>query len=140
VALQGVGASARASLLAGLGFTAQRRRIILATAAHAPALARALRDARTPSQIAQVARGQPLEVVALAGAMEAEEAARTWLEQLREIGLEIDGDDLVRAGVTPGPQIGVGLTRALQARLDGHASDRDSQLREALRAARLAEQ
>jgi hypothetical protein len=80
-----------------------------------------------------------VEAVALAGAVggvAARAAAQRWLGELRHVGLEINGDDLVAAGVNPGPAIGAGLRAALSARLDGRAGDRDAQLAEALRAAR----
>ena len=87
-----------------------------------------LHAARTPSEIARAARGAPLEAVALAGG----EAARRWLEDLRHVRLAITGDDLLAAGVPRGPEVGERLRRALDAKLDGRAPDRDAELRAAL--------
>ena len=67
-----------------------------------------LRGASGPAQIARAARGAPLEAVALAGG----ENARRWIEELRDVRLEIGGDDLIAAGVPEGP----GSRRAAPAR------------------------
>jgi tRNA nucleotidyltransferase (CCA-adding enzyme) len=132
-----VDAAQLARSLEALAFTAGPRDTILAAAGQAPALAGALGAARRPSEIAEAAAGAPVEAVALAGAQggAAGRAARQWLAELRHVGLEIDGDDLVAAGVRPGPAIGAGLRAALSARLDGRAKGADEQLAEALRAA-----
>jgi hypothetical protein len=55
---------------------------------------------------------------------------------LRLVRLEIDGGDLLEAGVPEGPAIGRGLGAALRAKLDGEASGRPDELRVALHAAR----
>jgi tRNA nucleotidyltransferase (CCA-adding enzyme) len=73
--------------------------------------------------------------VALAGAMGPADAARQWLERLRHVGLEIDGNDLLQAGVPAGPAIGSGLRGALAAKLDGRVAGRDAELAEAVRIA-----
>ncbi|HEY5427815.1 MAG TPA: hypothetical protein VIK04_01755 [Solirubrobacteraceae bacterium] len=118
------------------GFPAGRRDRIAATVRGARALARALHDARRPSAIAAAAASAPPELVALAGAIGPEAPARRWLDELRHVTLEIDGDDLLGAGVARGPAIGAGLAGALAAKLDGCATGRDQELAEALRAAR----
>ncbi|MDQ3632553.1 MAG: hypothetical protein M3417_15040, partial [Actinomycetota bacterium] len=69
-----------------------------------------------------------LEVVALAGGA----GARRWVEELRHVRLEIDGADLLAAGVAAGPELGARLQRALDARLNGEAPSRELQLRVAL--------
>ena len=58
-----------------------------------------------------------------------EPGARRWLE-IRDRKLEIDGRDLIAAGLS-GPAVGDGLERATVAMLEGRAPDRESQLREA---------
>lgn len=87
-----------------------------------------LRRASTAVEIFRAARGAPVEAVALAGG----DAARRWLDDLRHVGLEIDGRDLIAAGVPQGPEIGRRLQQALEAKIDGRTSDRDDELREAL--------
>jgi len=104
----------------------------------APALADELRRAQRPSEIAAAVAGGGPELVALAGALGAESQAREWLSRLRRIRLEIDGRDLIEAGVPQGPAIGRGLAAALAAKLDGRASGRDAELGEALRVANLS--
>ena len=58
-----------------------------------------------------------------------------WAHEWRAVALQIDGADLVDAGVAQGPAIGRGLGAALAARLDGEISTRDEELRVALAAA-----
>ena len=87
-----------------------------------------LRAARTPSEIARAARGAPVEAVALAGG----DNARRWIQELRHVRAAITGDDLLAAGVPHGPEIGVRLQRALDARLDGTAVGHEAELAAAL--------
>ena len=124
------------ALLDELGFTAAERAVLRA-AARAPQLAAALHDgaAQRPSALAAILRGVPVEAVVLAGADGAADAARRWLHDLRHVALEIDGDDLLAAGIERGPEIGRRLRVALDRRLDGElAPGRDAELAAALRA------
>jgi tRNA nucleotidyltransferase (CCA-adding enzyme) len=51
------------------------------------------------------------------------------------VRLEIDGSDLLAAGLQEGPEIGTRLQRALELRLDGRlAPGREAELRAALEA------
>jgi tRNA nucleotidyltransferase (CCA-adding enzyme) len=123
-------------LLDRLAFEAPERERITAAATRAPALAERLRAARRPSEIAAAASDAAPELVALAGAHGAAQQAKAWVECLRHVQLEIDGQDLIAAGVPEGPQIGRALTAALAAKLDGRATGREAELREALAAVR----
>jgi tRNA nucleotidyltransferase (CCA-adding enzyme) len=123
-------------LLHWLAFEAADRDTIIAAATRADSVARALHDARGASQVAAAAAGAAPEVVALAGALGPAQQAADWLERLRHVELEIDGHDLVQAGVPQGPAVGVGLQAALAAKLDGAASGREAELEHALRAAK----
>jgi hypothetical protein len=58
-----------------------------------------------------------------------------WASEWRRVSLEIDGGDLLDAGVAQGPAVGRGLGAALAARLDGEISTREEELRVALAAA-----
>jgi tRNA nucleotidyltransferase (CCA-adding enzyme) len=136
VAGLGVEAEELSGLLDALAFPAPDRDTIVAAATRAPAVARALSQATAPSQIAAAATGAGPELVALAGALGPAEPARDWLERLRHVSLEIDGTDLLAAGVPAGPAIGRGLRAALAAKLDGRACGHDAELAAALRAAR----
>ena len=93
----------------------------------------AARPAR-PSEAVRLARGRsPIELLA------ARAAGGTWLDEYvtrwRSIELEIDGEDLLAAGIPEGRAIGRGLSAALEAKLDGEARDREDELRIALAAA-----
>ena len=87
-----------------------------------------------PSQgMILVAGFRPVDLLMarIAGAEWLDQWARDW----RDMSLEIDGDDLMEAGVAQGPAVGRGLAAALAARLDGEISTRDEELRVALAAA-----
>lgn len=114
-----------------LGFTAAELAIVRGCIG-APALRED--GARTPSQLARVLRGLPVEAVALAGARGAPALARRWLEELRHVSLQISGDDLRCAGIPAGPELGRRLRTVLDLRLDGAlAPGRDAELEAALR-------
>jgi tRNA nucleotidyltransferase (CCA-adding enzyme) len=124
------------ALLDSLAFEASDRDAICSAASDAERLAGDLRAARRPSEIARAVGASGPETVALAGALGPEAAAREWLERLRTVRLEIDGRDLLAAGVPEGPAIGQGLAAALEAKLDRAVSGREQELAAALRAAR----
>ncbi len=121
-------------LLMRLAFEAGDRDVVLAAATRAEDLARALKDASRPSEIARAVAGAGPELVALAGALGPRKAARDWLERIRQVRLTIDGDDLLTAGVPEGPAVGLALRAALEAKLDGLVCGREAELAEALRA------
>lgn len=127
----------RAGLLDRLAFPATLRDTALRASQGAAGLRDALLDARRPSEIAAAAAGggDNLEAVAIAGALGPEAPARQWLEELRHAQPSISGQDLLAAGVKPGPAIGAGLAAARAALLDGRAPSRQQQLQEALRVA-----
>jgi tRNA nucleotidyltransferase (CCA-adding enzyme) len=112
--------------LDAMGFTADERdRVAAASRASTGA---PLHRARTPAQVARAARGAPLEAVALAGGPN----ARRWLDELRHVRLDIDGHDLLDAGVPQGPEVGARLQRALDRKLDGEVAGREAELAAAL--------
>jgi len=88
-----------------------------------------------PSQAVSLARGHDSTELLLARALGAE-----WLDDYvgvwRNVTLEIDGADLIAAGVPEGPALGRGLDAALRAKLDGEIDGRYEELAFALRAAR----
>jgi tRNA nucleotidyltransferase (CCA-adding enzyme) len=87
----------------------------------------------------------PVEAAAVLGALASrrspEDGARVrdWLDTQRHVRLEIDGHDLLAAGVPEGPAIGRGLRAALAAKLDRRASGREQELAEALSAAGVSQ-
>jgi len=130
-------------LLDELEFPAGERDRVARSAAYAAELAQRLGLALRPSELRELLDGQPLEAVALAGALgesagsqRSAEQARMWLDQLRHVRLDITGEDLLAAGLQPGPQIGMRLQAALSSKLDGElpAHDAHAELRAALEA------
>jgi tRNA nucleotidyltransferase (CCA-adding enzyme) len=132
---RGVPSPELARLLDALAFEAEDRDAIVLAATRAGEFADALAAAHTPSEIAAAVAGAPAEVVALAGALGPESQAVAWLDALRHVRLDIDGRDLLAAGVPEGPAIGRGLRAALAAKLDRRASGREQELAEGVRAA-----
>lgn len=89
----------------------------------------------SPSEAVELARRfDPPELVSahVRGADWLDEYVREW----RDVTLEIDGDDLVAAGVPQGPAVGAGLAEALRRKLDGEISGREQELETALAVAR----
>ncbi len=116
---------------------APRGEAVLAAVSEPPGGERELARAepKRPSEAIELVRGHdPIELV-LARARGAEWLDR-YLSEWRAVELEIDGEDLIAAGVPQGPQIGQGLAEALRHKLDGEISGREQELEVALRAAR----
>lgn len=134
LAARGVPESELAPLLSRLAFETFDRDTILAAGTRADQLTQRLRRVSAPSEIAAALRSAAPELVALAGALGADQQARDWLERLRHVQLEITGEDLLAAGVPRGPAIGLGLRAALDAKLNGALSGPQQELAEALRA------
>jgi tRNA nucleotidyltransferase (CCA-adding enzyme) len=85
----------------------------------------------TPSEaVGAAGEYNPTELV-LARALGAEWLDR-YLLDWRGVTLEIDGADLIAAGVPEGPDVGRGLAAALRAKLDSGRGGRDSELETAL--------
>jgi tRNA nucleotidyltransferase (CCA-adding enzyme) len=88
-----------------------------------------------PSELAAAARAAAPVALVIARAMGAAWLDR-YVEEWRDVRLEIDGEDLMAAGIEQGPAVGRGLAAALAARLDDGTADRQTQLEIALAAAR----
>jgi tRNA nucleotidyltransferase (CCA-adding enzyme) len=89
----------------------------------------------SPSEAVALAAGHnPVELV-LARALGAEWLDR-YLSEWREVGLEIDGEALIAAGIPQGPALGRGLEAALRRKLDGEIAGREQELEVALEVAR----
>jgi tRNA nucleotidyltransferase (CCA-adding enzyme) len=88
-----------------------------------------------PSEAVEIARGAGDVELVLARAMGAEWLDR-YLAEWRDVTLVIDGEDLIAAGVSPGPALGRGLEAALKRKLDGEIAGREEELAVALEAAR----
>jgi tRNA nucleotidyltransferase (CCA-adding enzyme) len=122
----GMDARALLAWLDDMGFAAADRDLVAAASRFSTGAP--LRAARTNAEVARAARGAPIEAVALAGG----ENARRWLSELRAVRLDINGDDLLAAGVPEGPEIGARLQRALDRKLDGEVAGREQELAAAL--------
>jgi tRNA nucleotidyltransferase (CCA-adding enzyme) len=113
-----------------------RRRALLDAAAGAAGRERELVETvpSRPSEGVDLARNRDPIELALARALGAE-----WLDEYvgawRSVRLEIDGADLIEAGVPEGPALGRGLEAALRAKLDGEIGGREQELATALEAA-----
>jgi tRNA nucleotidyltransferase (CCA-adding enzyme) len=130
---------AAAELMDSFEFFAETRERVLAGAFDAPVLAAGMEEAKRPSQLRALLAGRPVEAVVIAGALGARrsadvlERAQAWIAELRHVRLEIDGDDLLAAGVPEGPEVGRRLARTLDLKLDGElAGGREAELRAAL--------
>ncbi len=124
--------------LADLGLTAGKRDAASRAARVGPRIAMALRDhEHTPSELYNLLAHEPLEALALALALRApSETVLRWVTDLRGVGLEISGADLLAAGVPEGPAIGRALEETLRRKLDGLVSGPDEELETALLLAR----
>jgi tRNA nucleotidyltransferase (CCA-adding enzyme) len=119
---------------AALGFSASEL-TVLDRLVRAKELAVDACSAGRPSALRTLLDVEPVEAVALAGALGAREPVRTYLDVLRHVRLSITGADLLAAGVPEGPEVGRRLRAALAARVDGEASaGRDDELGAALSA------
>jgi tRNA nucleotidyltransferase (CCA-adding enzyme) len=91
-----------------------------------------------PSEAVELARRlSPVELV-LARTLGAEWLDR-YLTEWQSVRLEIDGEDLLAAGLSQGPELGRGLAEALRRKLDGEIGGREQELEAALAAAKQAD-
>lgn len=123
--------------VASLGLGRSDRDGVLRAARQARKLLPALRADPPPSAVHALLRCEPPEALALALALGAPAGpVLRFLADLRDVHLEIDGNDLIDAGVPSGPAIGRALDEVLRRKLDGEVSGRDDELRMALELAR----
>jgi tRNA nucleotidyltransferase (CCA-adding enzyme) len=124
--------------LADLNLLAEERDAASRAARVADRIAQALREREhTPSELRALLAREPAEALALALALHApSEPILRWVTDLRDVGLEISGDDLLAAGVPEGPAVGRALEETLRRKLDGLVSGREDELETALQVAR----
>jgi tRNA nucleotidyltransferase (CCA-adding enzyme) len=124
--------------LADLHLLAEERDAASRAARVASRIAMTLREREhSPSELRGLLSREPLEALALALALRApSEPILRWVTDLRGVGLEISGDDLLAAGVPEGPAVGRALEETLRRKLDGIVSGRDAELETALQLAR----
>jgi tRNA nucleotidyltransferase (CCA-adding enzyme) len=117
--------------------TASRGKALLAAALGPPGAEvelAAIQSPRPAEGVALASGRDPVELV-LASAMGAVWIGR-YMAVWSKIELEIDGSDLIAAGVAEGPAVGRGLDAALRKRLEGEIDGREEELATALEAAR----
>jgi tRNA nucleotidyltransferase (CCA-adding enzyme) len=112
-------------------------------------LAAAIGPVRGEEALARVRPGRPSEATDLAAPCDgielvlARALGAEWLDRYlsewREVHLEIDGSDLIKAGLSQGPALGRGLEEALRRKLDGEIAGRDEELATALEVARSSD-
>jgi tRNA nucleotidyltransferase (CCA-adding enzyme) len=125
--------------LTELGLPAAPRDAALQAARSAPRLAAELREERSPSELRDLLVGEPSEALALTLALGAPSTpVMRWVGGLRDVRLEITGDDLLAAGVPEGPALGFALAQTLRRKLDGEIGGREEEFAAALAAAREA--
>jgi tRNA nucleotidyltransferase (CCA-adding enzyme) len=124
--------------LADLNLLADERDAAARAARVAPRIAAALREREhSPSELRGLLAKEPPEALALALALRAPpEPILRWVSDLRGVGLEVSGADLLAAGVAEGPAVGRALDETLNRKLDGLVSGRDAELETALLLAR----
>jgi tRNA nucleotidyltransferase (CCA-adding enzyme) len=96
-------------------------------------VALAVEEPARPSQAVELTQGRDAVELVLARALGAEWLDR-YMEEWRSVSLEIDGADLLAAGVPEGPALGRGLEAALRRKLDGEVSGREQELAAAMEA------
>jgi tRNA nucleotidyltransferase (CCA-adding enzyme) len=94
----------------------------------------AAQNPSSASEAVELASGHSQLELLLARAMGAGWLDR-YQQEWRSVELEIDGDDLIAAGISQGPAVGIGLAAARRAKLDGEIEGRGQELQVALRAA-----
>ena len=114
--------------------------VVAAAVTVAPLVAERLSRQRpmAPSELRELLDGQPVEVLLAAELVAAEtsrvaQRVRAYLERVRDVRLEITGDDLRRAGVPESPALGRALEETLALKLDGFVANREEERRTALR-------
>ncbi len=124
------------ALMERFEFPAETRAVVEAGAFGVDRLAERIEPQTAPSRLRELLALPPARGAGhrrrpgrapLAGAGE---AVARWLGELRHVRLQIDGGDLLAAGVKQGPELGRRLERVLDLRLDGVLEPgRDAELR-----------
>jgi len=114
--------------------------VVAAAVTVAPLVVERLSQERSmaPSELRELLDGQPVEALLVAELVAAEpglvaQRVRAYLERVRDVRLEITGDDLRRAGVPESPALGRALEDTLALKLDGFVESREEERRMALR-------
>jgi tRNA nucleotidyltransferase (CCA-adding enzyme) len=141
--LRGARRDRRVRAAARLGAGRRDRATLVEAPAEAARIRARLRRSKVtrPSAVHRICRDGSAEAALLAAVASSPTMRRALLRYLlhdRRVRPDIDGAELLRAGVRPGPAVARGLQAALEAKLDGRAPDPAAQLAFARRAARRA--
>jgi tRNA nucleotidyltransferase (CCA-adding enzyme) len=123
-----------AALAARLALPGAERDLVLSGPSRVARAVRHLAPASLPHEAAELLAPLCDEELTLAAASGPAPATwvQRWLEELRDLRLAVTGEDLVAAGVPPGPRLGAALRATRRARQDG-LIDRAGELDFALR-------
>ena len=123
-----------AGLAARLALPGAERDLVVSGPSRVARVVRLLAPASLSHEAAELLAPLCAEELALAAATGPAPATwvRRWLEELRDLRLAVTGEDLVAAGVPPGPRLGAALRATRRARQDG-LIDRAGELEFALR-------
>jgi tRNA nucleotidyltransferase (CCA-adding enzyme) len=126
-----------AGWVGSLGLEAQVRDDVLGAAEAGPRVAEELASDPVPSALYGLLHGRPAELQSLALALGAPSLpVERYRAELRDVALEISGDDLLAAGLAESPAIGRALRETLARKLDGELAGRAQELEAALELAR----
>ena len=125
------------SWLHDLHLAAPARDRTVRAAREGPALAELLRPELSNSALHELLRDAPPEALAVAlGHGAHPEPVLRYTGTVQHVRLEIDGEDLIAAGIPESPAIGRALRETLRRKLDGEVLGREDELRVALEIAR----
>jgi tRNA nucleotidyltransferase (CCA-adding enzyme) len=123
----------------GLQLPREQQDRVLRAARVAESLLAPLRRRPGPAELYDLLIYEPPEALALALALgAAPEPVLQFVRDLRDVQLEITGDELIAAGVPESPAIGRALAETLRRKLDGRIAGREEELETALGIARRA--
>jgi tRNA nucleotidyltransferase (CCA-adding enzyme) len=120
-----------------MGFPRNERYRVARAAYSGPHLAHTLRPDMSGSELYDLLHLEPLEALAVALAWRAPgDAVLRYLTEIRGVGLEVTGSDLIDAGVPESPALGRALEETLRRKLDGKVAGRDDELSTAVEIAK----
>lgn len=102
--------------VAGFAWNAAERSLLLACA---QALAAPAVPPATPSEVDRMLCDLPVEAAAVAGARGTPATVARWFSEWSVVRSEVNGEDLLASGLTPGPELGALLDELRAALLDG---------------------
>lgn len=125
------------SFVRALSLPAASREAVLRATRSGASLTEALHRDLAASELHALLENEPPELLAVALGLGAPgEPVLRFLSDLRHVRLEITGEDVIGAGVSPSPAVGRALEETLRRKLDGEVAGCEEELRVALEIAR----